>query len=206
MKFLILKTSPLLLAIFILGITIVACNPTTLSPSPNTTPTLTLIKTAQLTIVSSVTPSSVRTNYRGDRFGITFDYPSGWHLTENPEEPVDVLLTSYDPAFPPHKLEWDDTTVRIAIRVISPEDASDSLEMWAEKIIQEAEEAHLSVFSDERLALQTGFPAAHITLVSGSGGILGYVLVDVEGRQYEIVVQGNFDLAKAVLDTLRSSK
>jgi hypothetical protein len=160
---------------------------------------------AKLTIVPSEAPSSTIKLYRGDRLNITFDYPRGWYLQEAPDEPIDVLLTSYDPASPPHKLEWDDTIVSIGIRLIPPEIAPDSLDRWIEDTKQEAEEAQLAIFSEERLILETGFPTAHMIFVSGSGGILEYVLIVLNGRHFEIVVQGNFILAKPVLDTLRSS-
>ncbi len=116
-----------------------------------------------------------------------------------------MLLTSYDPASPPHKLEWDETIVSIGIRLIPPEIVLDSIDRWIEDIKQEAEKARLTIFSEERLILETGFPTAHITFVSGSGGILEYVLIVLNGRYIEIVIQGNFALAKPVLDTLRSS-
>ncbi len=159
-----------------------------------------------LTTGSLETPSSGIKTHSDDRLNITFDYPSDWYLQESPEETVDVLLTSYDPGSPPHKLEWDSTTVMIGIRGIPPELASDSLETWIEATKQEATETQLDIFSEERLTIGKGFPAARITLVSGSGGILDYVRVILDGRHFEIIVQGNFALAKTVLDTLRLNK
>jgi hypothetical protein len=157
---------------------------------------------ATLTPVPIVTTSS--TTYRDSRLGIAFDYPSGWHLQDAPAGPVDVLLTSYEPASPPHKLEWNATTVSIGIRSVPTELTSNSLDTWVENTKQEAIAAHLTIFAEERLTLATGLPAAHITVVSGSGGMVEYVLVMLDGHPFEIVVQGNFALAKAVLDTLRS--
>ena len=152
---------------------------------------------------SAPTAMTSSTTYRDSRLGITFDYPSGWHLQDAPAEPVDVLL-SYEPASSPHKLEWDATTVSIGVRAAPAELTSDSLDTWVENTKQEAIAAQLTVFAEERLTLATGLLAARITVVSGSGGMVEYVLVALDGHPFEIVVQGNFALARAVLDTLRS--
>ena len=153
--------------------------------------------------MSSVATSATTNTYRGDLLSITFDYPSGWFLQDVPEEPFEVLLTSYDPASPPHKLEWNEDTVSIRIRLLPVELSSDSLEVWVENAKLEATAAYLSIFAEERLMLVTGLQAAHITVVSGSGGILEYVLVILNGDNFEIVIEGNFALAKTVLDTLQ---
>jgi len=44
-----------------------------------------------------------------------------------------------------------------------------------------------------------------LTLVSGSGGVIHQVLTTVNGRYLEIFIEGNFNLAKAVLDSMQSS-
>lgn len=160
-------------------------------------------QTSIIPIVPSVTTSSRTNTYRGDLLGISLEYPSGWYLQDVSEEPFEVHLTSYDPASPPHKLEWNADTVSIEIRLLPVELSSDSLEVWVENAKKEAVEAYLTVFAEERLTLEAGMEAAHLTFVSGSGGILEYVLVILNGDNLEIVIQGNFALAKTVLDTLR---
>ncbi|HEY42980.1 MAG TPA: hypothetical protein G4O11_03250 [Anaerolineae bacterium] len=188
-----MKRSALFIIPLITCVTLVACSSCISTPS----------QTAAFPVVSSVATSATTNTYRGDLLSITFDYPSGWFLQDVPEEPFEVLLTSYDPASPPHKLEWNEDTVSIRIRLLPVELSSDSLEVWVENAKLEATAAYLSIFAEERLMLVTGLQAAHITVVSGSGGILEYVLVILNGDNFEIVIEGNFALAKTVLDTLQ---
>jgi hypothetical protein len=163
-------------------------------------------QTVTFPAVPSVTTSTIISTYRGDMLGITFDYPSGWYFQDVPEEPFEVLLTSYDPTSPPHKLEWDEDTVSIRIRLLPIALSSDSLDIWVENTKKALAESHLSIFAEERLTLVTGFQAARITVVSGSGGILEYFLILINGDNYETVIEGNFALAKTVLDTLQPMK
>jgi hypothetical protein len=153
---------------------------------------------------STPLPSPDLVAYHSSELGIAFDYPRDWHLQEAPSEPVDLLLTSFDPASPPHKLEWNDTTVSLGIRSAAGEPAAGSLETWLQSKRQEAEAAHLEVFAEEKLTLANGLPAARLTAFSGSGGIIDYVLVDLAGHPIEVVIEGNFALAQRVLDTLRA--
>jgi hypothetical protein len=188
-----MKRSSLLIIPLITCVTLVACDSCTSTQS----------QTATLPFTSSATTSTGTDTYHGDLLGITFDYPCGWYLQDVPEEPFDVLLTSYNPASPPHKLEWNEDTVSIGIRLLPVELSSDSLEVWVKNLKLEATAAHLNIFAEERLTLMNGLQAAHITVVSGSGGIIEYVLVILNGDNYEIVIEGNFALAKTVIDTLQ---
>jgi len=79
------------------------------------------------------------------------------------------------------------------------------LDSWIEGSKQEAIADLLEVFLDERLMLGGQLPAAHLRLVSGSGGIIDQVFMYVAGHPYEISIQGNFELARIVLDTLHAS-
>jgi hypothetical protein len=197
-----------LTAIFLTGLLLFACSTSLVPASPTPTPTAPLPtspgQTANKDDLPTATVSSTADTYLSSQLGIAVEYPIGWYVQDAPAEPVDVLLTSYDPADPPHKLEWGPTTVSIGIRAMPPEEALDSLETWMESAKQEALAEMLSVFAEERLILATGYAAAHITLVSGSGGIIEHVLVDMDGRYFDIIVLGNFELAITVLDTLRS--
>lgn len=159
---------------------------------------------ATFAATSTPLPSPDRIAYQSSELGIAFEYPRDWYLQEAPSEPVDLLLTSFDPAAPPHKLEWNDTTVSLGIRSAAGEPAAASLETWLRSKGQEAEAAHLEVFAEERLTLANGLPAARLTVFSGSGGIIDYVLVDLAGHPIEAVIEGNFALAQRVLDTLRT--
>jgi hypothetical protein len=175
------------------------------SPTPTLSPPLPTStgQTANKDDLPTAKASSTVDTHLASQLGIAVKYPIGWYVQDAPAEPVDVLLTSYDPADPPHKLEWGPTTASIGIRAMPPEEAPDSLETWVERAKQEALAEMLNVFAEERLTLATGYAAAHITLVSGSGSIIERVLVDMDGRYFHIIVQGNFELAITVLDTLR---
>jgi hypothetical protein len=196
-----------LIAVLLAGLSLFACSTSLVPASPTPTPTAPLPtspgQTSNKDDLPTATVSSTADTYLASQLGIAVEHPIGWYVQDAPAEPVDVLLTSYDPADPPHKLEWGPTTVSIGIRAIPTEEAPDSLETWMESAKQEALAEMLSVFAEERLTLATGYAAAHITLVSGSGGIIERVLVDMDGRYLDIIVQGNFALAIMVLDTLR---
>ena len=107
-----------------------ASAPSPTAPSlPTTTPTLPPALTPPPTLIPA-TPLpdlSKATTYSSDALGFRFDYPSFWNLQTDPEEPVDILLTSFDPASPPHKQEWDENTVRISFREVPAEEAPETL-------------------------------------------------------------------------------
>jgi hypothetical protein len=143
--------------------------------------------------------------FQSPALGLSLEYPEAWYIQEGaPGEANGVLITSYDPASPPHKLEWDSQTVSIGIQLIAFEAAPPSLDAWVESARQAAVSTQLEVFKEERILIAQDIPAARLTLVSGSGGIIDQVLILIDGNHYEFIIQGNFDLAKLVLDTLHT--
>jgi len=164
-------------------------------PATEESSTPTTAPLAALTTTKSIQSSSP---------DVSLEYPAAWYVQENPASaPYSLLITSFDPASPPHKLEWDNQTVSIGIREIPAGEVPPDLDAWAEKSKGEAEVTHLEVFREERIVVGQSIPAVRLTFVSGSGGIVDQVLAILDGRTYEILVQGNFDLAKPVLDSLR---
>jgi hypothetical protein len=205
-----MKTNRASILLLATGMTLSACHLPLRSVSLTPTSTMPSQLTATLTPIQTethglpvVTLSTETKTYSQGRLGITFDYPAGWYLQDSPTDPAEVILTSFDPASPPHKLEWDETTIRIEIRSTPRELTSDSFDEWVENTKREAIASNLSIFAEEMLTLASASRATRITVVSGSGGILDYVLVDLNGQHLEFVVQGNFPLARTVLDTLR---
>lgn len=143
--------------------------------------------------------SSAQTLYQSPSLEIQFSYPAAWYLRETPGV---VTLTSFDPAYPPHKLEWTDQTVsmQLGFKVfITPPVSFDA---WVEEAKQTALAAGLSIYAEERFAIANQ-PSTHLTLVSGSGGIIHQVLTSLSGRYFEINTEGNYSLAKAVLDSIQ---
>lgn len=155
------------------------------------------------TIPPTPTPSLNQTLYQSPAFGIQFSYPSTWYRSETDGS---LTLTSFDPVNPPHKLEWTNQTVSIQfgykVFIMPPA----SFDAWVEEAKQTAPANGLSIFAAERFQLWfANQPAAHLTLVSGSGGIIHQVLTNLNGRYLEIYIEGNFDLAKTVLDSMQIS-
>jgi len=196
----------LIVVIMITGLLIISCNaasrllaPTSTPPSPPSHEIITATPLAPT--VTAIPPA---TTYQNTSLGIILDYPATWHLQDDiQDQPFTIQITSFDPASPPHKLEWDDQTVSITIHMISQENVPQDLNSWAESAKGKAIADHLEVFSQERFELAHQWQAERLTLVSGSGGIIDQVLTILEGRPYEIYIQGNFKLAGSVLDTLQ---
>lgn len=140
------------------------------------------------------------TNRYESPFGFTFEYPAEWILRESQEALTAVQLTSYDPASPPHKLEWDQTTIRIDIWTVG--DAEKSFDAWVMASKEEAIAAHLSIFAETRGRSMNGHPFAQFTLVSGSGGVIERILVDMDGVLIELEILGNMELASTVLNSI----
>ena len=176
--------------------------PATSTPLPGEA-TLTIGNEAIITPIPVVIDSSVRVLYQSPTLGIQFSYPSTWYRSETNSR---VTLTSFDPTNPPHKLEWTDQTVSMQFGykvLITP---PTSFEAWVESAKQTALANGLSIYTEERFQfLFGGQLAVHLTLVSGSGGIIHQVLTDLNGRFFEINIEGNYDLAKAVLDSVQAS-
>jgi len=133
--------------------------------------------------------------YQSQALGILFGYPGTWFRQELPGG---VRLTSFDPSDPPHKLEWTPQTVSMSIASTAPA----SIDGWLAAERAAAAVARLDVFDEERLII-AGAPAARLTLVSGSGGVLHRVLADVSGHFLLIEIEGNYELARAVMDSLQ---
>jgi len=147
--------------------------------------------------------STSQKTYQSAIMGIQFNYPDGWYLQEFfADQDTVVNLTSFDPANPPHKLEWTRETVSMQFHSLSYTTGYSTLEAW-EGAKQMALGNTLSVFVEERFLIANQ-PAAHITLVSGSGGIINQVYTILNGRYYEIEIEApDFSLAKTVLDTVQ---
>jgi len=146
--------------------------------------------------------------------GIQFSYPNGWYLQEMTSsqdiwgvtQPTPAIqLTSFDPSSPPHKLEWTDQTASIQFRMLPSTTVQfyNSLDAWVENARQTALGNQLSIFDEERLLIANQ-PAAHLNLVSSSGGIIHQVLTILNGRYFEINIEvPNFNLARTILDTIQ---
>ena len=141
--------------------------------------------------------------YQSPALGVQFSYPASWYRSELNGG---VTLTSFDPSNPPHKLEWTDQTIsmQFAYKVLITPPAS--FDAWVESAKQAALANGLSIYAEERFQLLfANQPAARLTLVSGSGGIIHQVLTELGERYFEINIEGNYDLAKAVLDSIQPS-
>ncbi len=166
--------------------------------------------------VSDGSNSGSTTTYRDSRgegemgFGMVFDYPSNWIV-----QPIafGVQITSFDPANPPHKLEWTPSIISMSIEAppigwegdaYPPPSASVLLNTFVENVKLEAVAGNLDIFREERLTL-AGNPAARVTVVSGSGGVFDRVMIVMDGGWLvrANLEGGNFELARTVLDTLR---
>ncbi len=154
--------------------------------------------------------SATQIMYLNPNLGIQFIYPETWHLQELPSstdvwgKPTQIQaisLTSFDPAHPPHKLEWTEQTARMQFRVLPLAMQPASLDDWVSGTKQAAVTNHLEVSAEEQFLIANQ-PARRLTLVSGSGGIIQQVLTILNERSYEIIIEGNYDLAKVILDTV----
>lgn len=164
------------------------------------------------------TPSNLPVNfpvgqktYLNSSLGIQFSYPDVWYLMELtdskdifgvPAQVPAILLTSFDPANPPHKLEWTEQTISMQFRIQPIGTRPNSFENWVETHKEAALAHQLTIVSDERFSIANQ-PAAHLTLVSGAGGIIHQVLTILNNTEFEINIEGNFDLAKPVLDSVQ---
>ncbi|MGW8250918.1 MAG: hypothetical protein ACWGO1_09770, partial [Anaerolineales bacterium] len=168
--------------------------------------TQTALPAANTPVPATSTPPSVSASantFQNSSLGIQFIYPKSWHIQDlTTSQPPAVILSSFDPASPPHKLEWNEQTVSMQIQLVPTSSMPDSLEGWVVAARQEASESHLSIF-EEKGFLIANQPAVRLTLVSGSGGILHQVLTVLNGQPYKILIEGNLDLANDVLSTVQ---
>lgn len=150
------------------------------------------------------------TTYKSANLGIQFSYPEDWYLNEladskdifgAPTQVPSILLTSFDPASPPHKLEWTEQTISMQFRS-QPRTFPNSFENWVEAHKQAALAYQLTISSEERFSIANQ-PAVRLTLVSGAGGITHQVLTSLNIINLEINMEGNFDLARQVLNSLQ---
>lgn len=147
--------------------------------------------------------STAQKTYSGSILGIQFRYPENWYLQELIDnQPPSVLVTSYDPANPPHKLEWNDQTISIHLHLRPARSVLQSLDAWVKSAKQEAGAVQLTIFAEENFLIANQ-PAYHLTLVSGSGGVIHQVLTILNGHYYEIDIEGNFEIGKMVLETIQ---
>jgi len=152
--------------------------------------------------------------YQSSSFGIQFSYPEAWYLQEETssqdiwgvsQQVPAILLTSFDPANPPHKLEWTNQTVSTQFRMLPYVTVQfyKSLDAWVENARQIALANQLSIFAEERFLIANQ-PAARLSLISGSGSVIDQVLTILNGHYFEINIEApDFNLARTVLDTLR---
>ncbi|HSF81543.1 MAG TPA: hypothetical protein VLA49_09935 [Anaerolineales bacterium] len=147
--------------------------------------------------------SSAQRIYSSSILGVQFSYPDNWYLQEFTDSlPATVSVTSFDPANPPHKLEWTERTISMQFRLLPADSVPPTLDAWVEAAKQTAVGTQLSIFEEELFSIANQ-PAVRLTLVSGSGGILHQVLTILDGRNYEINIEGNLDLGKSVLSSLQ---
>ena len=150
--------------------------------------------------------------YQNSSLGIRLSYPDTWYLqgltsskdiwgvvTQMPA----ISMTSFDPANPPHKLEWTAETVSLQIRFQPIGTRPVSLDNWVEVHRQAAIANQVDILAEERILI-SGQPAWYLFLSSGSGGMIHQVLTIFNLQEVEINVEGNFTLASAVLDTIQS--
>ncbi len=152
---------------------------------------------------SSPAISTIQKIYLSSILGIQVSYPDDWYLQEFTDtQPATVSVTSFDPTNPPHKLEWTDQTISMQFRLLPADSVPHVLDEWVEAAKQTAIETQLSLFAEELISIANQ-PARRLTLVSGSGGIIHQILTILDGRNYEINIEGNLDLGKSVLDTMQ---
>ncbi len=89
--------------------------------------------------------------------------------------PVKVIVASFDPANPPHKLEWRSDTTSIEFHLQPAGIVPPTLDAWVENAKRTAVSNQLEISKEERFQIANQ-PAAIISLVSGSGGIIYQVL------------------------------
>ena len=192
---------PALITLLLLAVS--ACGVLPASP-PTLTTAVGHSESAAATPQPSPTPG--KTTYDSLALGIMFEYPSSWILQVHPSEPVDLVLTSFDPANPPHKLAWDETTVKMSIRFLPAATAPDTLDKWKYYLLDEQhiDGNTLYISGEERLTLSSGSTLEHVTVASGSGGIFHFAYLILGDKHLEFGVEGpNFNQALDVLESIR---
>ena len=62
----------------------------------------------------------------------------------------------------------------------------------------------LWIYKQETHTLENGQTLEHLTLVSGSGGVLHLIYFPIEENHLEFQVQGNFELAVPVFNSMQA--
>ncbi len=162
--------------------------------------------------VTTASTSSVQRLYQNTALGIQLTYPENWYLQEMASskdifgivtQTPAISITSFDPANPPHKLEYTEQTVSLQIRFQPIGIRPVSFENWVEFHRQTALANQVTIDAEERILI-SGQPAWYLFYSSGSGGMIHQVLTILNLQEVEINIEGNFELAKAVLDTIQS--
>lgn len=149
--------------------------------------------------------------YKNIDLGIQLSYPESWYLQESVSSsdifgvvtqiPV-ISITSFDPAGPPHKLDFTEQTVSAQIRFQPIGTRPVSLENWVQAHRQAARDGQMDIVAEESILI-SGQPGRYLFLLSGSGGMIHQVLTILNQQEVEINIEGNYALAKAVLDTIQ---
>lgn len=156
--------------------------------------------------------SSGQRMYQNSSLGIQLSYPENWYLQELTSsadtwgivtQMPAISITSFDPASPPHKLEFTEQTVSLQIRFQQIGTRPVSFENWVELHRQVALANQITIVAEERILI-AGQPAWYFLLSSGSGGVIYQVVTILNVQEVEINIEGNYTLAKAVLDTIQS--
>jgi hypothetical protein len=118
---------------------------------------------ASVTAVSTPVDSpTALTIYKSTNTGIQFSYPEVWYLSEFadskdifglPMQVPSILLTSFDPANPPHKLDWTEQTISMQFRGQPIGTRPSSFEHWVEAHKQAALAYRLTISSAERFSI-----------------------------------------------------
>ena len=136
--------------------------------------------------------------------GISYQVPANWDTRWNKPGDFSTSMTSFDLTAPPHKLLWDETTVQIDIRRLDTVPAS--VDEWVEatKDFYHIDGTSMWIYKHETHTLENGQTLEHLTLVSGSGGVLHLIYFPIEENHLEFQVQGNFELAVPVFNSMQA--
>jgi len=149
--------------------------------------------------------------YESPVMGILFSYPENWYARKSTSssdifgvitEVPAVTITSFNPDSPPHKLEWTDQTISMQFRSQPIGTRPVSVENWIDSHRQAALNYQLQIYSEERFLIANQ-SAIRLSLVSGSGGIIDQVVTILNNQEIEINIQGNYNIAKMVLDSIQ---
>jgi hypothetical protein len=147
--------------VFLLIVTFSAC---ATGIKYNLPPGGTVVPSADISVRATLTPMPVPPSlpvsstsqkiYLDPIIGIQFSYPDTWYLQDFTEsQSAAVIVTSFDPANPPHKLVWTNQTISMQFRLLTGGFVPQNLDSWVESAKQAATAGHLSIFEEERLLI-----------------------------------------------------